>query len=59
MTAEFIELFNNSGLTKSEFCKILGMYNQNLNRYLNKDVSMSVAYYTMYKIRYEDYLKTL
>jgi hypothetical protein len=57
MTKEFIELFEQSNMTKADFCRAVGMRGQRLAGYLRSEIEMSKAYYEMYKKNYENYLK--
>jgi len=58
MSNEFIKLYESSGLSKKEFCLVIGMHNTHLTRYINHDVEMSVAYFKMYKEKFDNYLKS-
>lgn len=58
MTTKFIQLFENSGLTKSEFCKAITMYGTIFERYIRRDIEMSSSEFKIYKERLDNYLKT-
>jgi hypothetical protein len=53
MTKKFIELFKQSKMKKTDFCRAIGMRGQRLSGYLKKEIEMSKAYYEMYKKNYE------
>jgi DNA transposition AAA+ family ATPase len=57
MTKEFIELFEQSKMTKADFCRAIGMRQQRLSVYLRGEIEMSKAYYEMYKKNYEIHVK--
>lgn len=58
MTKQFIELLENSGLSKTEFCQAIGMHNTHLTRYINQDVEMGQIHFKHYKEKLDNYLKT-
>jgi transcriptional regulator with XRE-family HTH domain len=58
MTKEFIELFEQSKMTKADFCRAIGMRQQRLSNYLRNEIQMSQAYYELYKRNYEIHIKS-
>lgn len=57
MIDKFTQLFENSGLTKSEFLQAVQISNTKFTRYENKDVEISSIDFKIYKERLENYLK--
>jgi DNA transposition AAA+ family ATPase len=58
MTQEFIELFEQSKMTKADFCRAICMRQQRLSGYLRNEIQMSQAYYELYKRNYEIHIKS-
>lgn len=56
MNEQFTELFNLSGMTKTEFAKAVGMKKQNINTYLIGSVEMGVSTFEKKKQKYLAYI---
>lgn len=51
MNKQFKELFAKSGLTKSQFCRLIGMKKGNIDCYLNDKIEMKIKTFQKYSAK--------